>query len=117
GTSYVWSPAIGVGAGPHVVSPTTTTSYTVTVTDINGCSSTSSITITVNPLPTAGITETDNSGTTSDDNIICNGGSATLTGTGGTSYVWSPAIGVGAGPHVVSPTTTTSYTVTVTDIN
>jgi len=59
GATYMWSD--GSTEGPtRTVSPTETTTYTVTVTDINGCTSEASITITVDPaicsnvfLPTA----------------------------------------------------------------
>jgi len=52
--SYSWSPAAGLSntsiANP-TANPATTTTYTVTVTDIpSGCSSTSSVTITVNAV-------------------------------------------------------------------
>lgn len=69
----------------------------------------------------ASISSTDNSGTPN-DMIICPGGSADLTasGTGGTgayTYAWAPNIGSGAGPHTVSPASTTIYSVTITDAN
>jgi hypothetical protein len=110
GTSYSWSPAAGLSsttiANP-VANPTTTTTYTVTVS--NGtCSSTDMVTVTVNPGPTA------NAGS---DVSICAGGSTTLTASGGTSYAWSPATGLSSATianPVATPTATTSYTVTVT---
>jgi hypothetical protein len=52
--SYQWTPAIGLNnpniANP-VASPLISTSYTLTVTDQNGCSETDQVTVTVNPLP------------------------------------------------------------------
>lgn len=51
---------------------------------------------------------------------ICAGGSWPFTSTGGTSYSWSPAVGLSCAtcPNpVASPTTTTNYTVTITDAN
>ena len=50
--SYVWDNGVPNGAGPHAVSPVVTTTYTVTGTDVNGCVNDSTVTITVNPLPT-----------------------------------------------------------------
>ncbi len=54
GLSFVWSPATGLDdpniANP-VASPTSTTTYTVTGTDANGCSGTEQVTVTVNPNP------------------------------------------------------------------
>ncbi|WP_448701696.1 gliding motility-associated C-terminal domain-containing protein [Mucilaginibacter sp. AW1-3] len=54
----------------------------------------------------------------STDTTICLGGSASLTASGGTSYVWSPATGLSntniANP-IASPATTTTYTVTASN--
>ena len=50
GVSYEWSPATGL-SNPNIfnpiASPTETTTYTVTVTDANGCMNTDEVTITV----------------------------------------------------------------------
>ncbi|MBK8825656.1 MAG: hypothetical protein IPO26_02860 [Saprospiraceae bacterium] len=113
GTIYVWSTA-ATTAGISVT-PTGTTTYTVTVTNTNGCTDTEVTTITVNPLPTAAIAVAETSGTTNNDGTICAGASATLTASGGTSYVWSTAATT-AGISV-TPTGTTTYTVTVTNTN
>ena len=56
GTSYQWSSAVGLSSATisnPVASPNLTTSYTLTVTDNNGCVSNPSapITVTVNQLP------------------------------------------------------------------
>ena len=112
-TSYVWSTAATTAA--ITVSPATTTSYTVTGTDANGCQNTASTTITVNALPVANIVVAETSGTTNNDGVICAGASATLTASGGTSYSWSN--GATTAAITVSPATTTTYTVTVTDGN
>jgi hypothetical protein len=116
GISYEWSPNIGTGAGPHAVSPMVTTSYTVTVTDADGCEDTDVETVIVIEVD-ASITETDNSGIDPDDGTICLGDEAELTGSGGISYQWAPYIGTGAGPHTVSPSSETIYSVTATDAN
>ena len=104
GTSYTWSN--GENTTSITVSPSTTTTYNVTVSDANGCQASSSITVTVNQLPTPAITG---------NNIICNGASTTLTTSGGTSYTWSN--GENTASITVSPSTTTTYDVTVTDAN
>jgi len=112
GGTYSWSPAFAglsstVISNP-IASPTVTTTYTVTVT-VAGCTATDAVIVTVNPIPTA------NAGT---DATICNGSSTTLSATGGPGYSWSPATGLSsttiANP-VATPSTTTNYTVTVTN--
>ena len=114
GVTYSWTPTTGLDdpdAANPVASPTATTTYTVTVIDEDGCTDTDSITITVNELPTADA---------GSDTAICAGSSANLSATGGINYSWIPSIGLNnpniANP-VASPTTTTTYTVEVTDIN
>lgn len=47
---------------------------------------------------------------------ICNGASATLTASGGITYIWSNSLGVNA-QVTVSPSSSTSYSVTVADAN
>lgn len=89
--------------------------YTVTITDDNGCTATSSRAVVVNPLPIPVINVTETSGTTNNDAEICSGDNATLTASGGTSYVWNT--GAATAGITVSPTSTTTYTVTVTDNN
>ena len=48
--SYIWSNNLGAG-NTQTVSPNSTTTYTVTATDVNGCSATASTTVNVTPLP------------------------------------------------------------------
>ena len=51
GTTFNWSNSLG--ANPNVtVSPTTTTTYSVTGTTNEGCTGTAAVTVTVHPLPT-----------------------------------------------------------------
>ncbi len=112
--SYSWSPATGLN-NPNlsnpIATPSTTTTYTVTGTDANGCSRTDQVTVSV----------TNDSGiTASSDLTICEGESTTLSVTGGANYTWSPATGLSnplsANP-TANPTVTTVYTVTGTSIN
>ena len=106
--TYLWSPN---GGNTATGTGLTAGSYTVTVTDNNGCIITATTSITQPNLLTATITST--------NNVLCNGGagSATVTAGGGTlnySYLWTPNGGntaTGAG------LTAGSYTVTVTDAN
>ncbi len=69
---------------------------------INTCSNTENFTVTV--LPAAANL------TVSPTQTICPGQSATITATGGTTYTWNPG-GITTGTAVVSPATTTTYTV------
>ena len=113
GTSYLWS--TGATTAAITESPTATTTYTVTVTNANNCSATATQTITVNPLPTPAIAVTETSGTAANDAIICSGDNATMTASGGTTYLWNT--GATTAALTVSPSTTTTYTVTVTNAN
>src|SRR5204862_3733442 len=99
--SFLWSNAATTAS--ITVNPTATTTYTVTVTNANGCTSSCSTTVTVNPPPTCSITPSNPS--------ICVGGSSTLTASGGTTFLWSNAATTAS--ITVNPTATTTYTVTV----
>ncbi|HWB62562.1 MAG TPA: T9SS type A sorting domain-containing protein, partial [Chitinophagales bacterium] len=106
GGTYAWS--TGANVATINVSPGSQTTYTVTVTGGNTCTASGSRTISIYTPPTIGITP---GGSLS----ICSGASTTLTGTGGTSYVWSTSATTGS--INVSPTVQTTYTVTATDNN
>lgn len=107
GTNYNWSGGIGAGSA-QVLSPSVTTTYSVTGTDPNGCSGTSSVTVTVFSIPLISVTPASPQ--------ICQGAVATLTASGGSTYNWSGGIGTGQVQNL-SPAATTSYTITGTDTN
>jgi hypothetical protein len=89
-------------SGIDVVTPSSTTSYTVTGTDANGCESLfATSNVTVNALPTILV----NSG------AICIGNSFTMNPTGAATYTFSN------GSPIDTPTSNTSYTITGTDAN
>jgi gliding motility-associated-like protein len=106
--TYSWSPSGGNGSTASGLAAGT---YTCTITDANGCTSTQSFTITEPPALTATAAQTDE---------LCNGGttgSATVTPTGGTAgytYSWAPSGGTAA---TASGLSAGSYTCTVTDAN
>lgn len=103
--NYYWSNG-GIGS-PYQTIATQSGTYFVTGIDANGCSSTDSTALVVNPLPTAVIS--------SSPGEICFGDTAILSASGGISYAWSlPAT---VSDIQVSPDSTTSYSVTVTDAN
>jgi gliding motility-associated-like protein len=99
--TYVWN--FGVVDGVPF-NPATTQTYTVTGTDINGCTDTDQLVVTVNPNPVvqAGA-----------DITICDGETATLNGSGAQSYAWTGGVvnGVPFTPAIIG---TNTYTVTGT---
>ena len=114
---FLWSPALGLNTtlGSAVIAnPITNSYYTVTGTDINGCSAVISSTVNVNPKPIISLSSIPNT------NDICEGASIDINAFGGVSYVWTPSFGLNTtiGPSVIaSPSSSTSYTVTGTDVN
>jgi hypothetical protein len=102
--TYTWTGGVVNGAA---FAPTASASYTVTGTATNGCTNTAVSSLTVNALPALGAS-TSNA-------TLCVGQTATLTASGALSYTWSttqqtPAI-------AVSPTITTTYTLSGTNAN
>jgi hypothetical protein len=95
-TTYTWSNAATTTTVS--VNPTTNTSYTVTGVNANGCSKSATTSVVVNPTPTVSVV--------SSASLICVGQSATLTPSGASTYT------INSGSFVISPTVTTSYTVT-----
>jgi hypothetical protein len=106
GSTYAWSGGLAATATATISTPDT---YTVTITDSNGCTDTESIAITQDIAVTAGITN--NTGTTV---LTCATTSLSMTATGGVSYVWSGGLGSTANATVTAPAT---YTVTATAAN
>ena len=95
GAGFVWS-------GGNMVTPMANTTYTVTATGTNGCTTTATIAIVVDKTaPTGGLTN--------DGPLTCTKLSVTLTGTGGGTYAY------GGGSATVTAMGT--YTVTVTGMN
>lgn len=105
-SNYSWSSGItGNNASGNVSNSGT---YTVTVTNSNGCTLTAtSPSLTLNTLPSVNITA---SSTT-----VCEGSNVTLTGGGASTYSWSG--GITNGQAFTATTGTTNYSVTGTDAN
>lgn len=103
--TYAWAGGHtnGVGFVPAVGLNT----YTVTGTDINSCTNSATVSVMVNFLPTV----TANASA----NTVCIGGTATLTGGGASTYVWTG--GITDATSFTPALGSVTYTVTGTDIN
>lgn len=121
--SYNWNPG-GNGSSSYNPSPNVTTSYTVTITDANGCTVVSpAMTITVNALPTVLFTGTNLAGcdplTASfiDQSTSTSGTIASWIwdfGNGNSSLSQNPTFTFNAGSYDVTLTVTTSFGCTST---
>ncbi|HEX5000876.1 MAG TPA: choice-of-anchor L domain-containing protein [Bacteroidia bacterium] len=100
-TGYLWS----TGTTSSIINVTASGAYSVTVTDGNGCSGTTSVQITVNALPVPVI---------SGNATVCDGtGSVFDAGSGYATYLWSD----GSSGQTLPVAVAGSYSVTVTDLN
>lgn len=114
GTSN-WSPSTGLSCDTchsPIANPTSTTEYHWTVTDPSSlCSTTDSLQVVVNPLPSITLNNLDS---------ICMGDSIALNanGTGNYNWTWTPTTGLNCptcpNPQAF-PTTTTLYHLLITD--
>ena len=105
GTSFLWN----TNSTSQIinVSPSVTTQYSCIGT-YQGCTSSITKTIVVNPLPIVQIQATNDS--------ICKGSSMILTGTGASTYRWGTPIFNGT-QYTVTPSSSKTYYVTGTDVN
>ncbi len=105
---YTWSPS---GGNAATASNLSAGSYTVNISDANGCTVTASATINA---PSA------LSISASGPATVCSGASASLSSTvtgGGMPYTYSWSSGATTSAATVNPATTTTYTLVVTDGN
>ncbi|CCG53071.1 Protein of unknown function precursor; putative adhesin [Flavobacterium indicum GPTSA100-9 = DSM 17447] len=116
GYTYNWTPGNPTGDGTTSVTGLTAGTWTCTVTDANGCTTSVNFTIT---QPTALIASAQ-----SQTNISCNGGSngaASINiptgGAGGYTYDWTPGNPTGDGTTSVTGLTAGTWTCTITDAN
>lgn len=112
GGTYTWtgSGLSGNSGSSVTATPSQTTTYNVSST-VSGCTGTTTVAVTVNQLPTVGVSASNNN--------LCSGSPSTLTATGATNFTWSGGTigGQTTNPITVNPTQTTTYTVTGVDGN
>jgi len=111
GNSYTWLPGTGLDCthcSSPKASPSTSTTYTVQVSDPFGCPGSATVKVSVNPLPQIIMNA---------DQTICAGNQAQLEAKGGVLYHWTPENSLNT-PNkpftIATPTSTTRYTVVVT---
>ena len=113
GLQYAWTPDPSL-SNPNILDPVATPSISTTyqiTSRIGGCIETEDVIVTVIPRPTvnAGI-----------DTAICYNSTAQLNGqTNGTSFTWLPSSSLndrGSLSPIATPTSTTSYILSATDI-
>jgi dienelactone hydrolase len=102
GVAYLWSN----NSTQNNISVSQSGTYTVTITDGNGCKNSTSTSVTASQNPTAAIS-------LSSQNPLCEGENLTLTASGGTSYLWSNA----TSQNLINVSQSGTYVVTVTDGN
>ena len=114
-TNYTWSPKTGLSSttGSTVsANPTQPVTYTIVGTNTTGCTDTITVNALIKELPHISVAPLTSK--------FCFGDSINLSGYGGSTYTWSPALGLRetAGSTVTAvPPFTTTYTVTGTDTN
>ncbi len=105
--TFSWTPATGLTSTTTyntIATPMVNTTYTLTATNAIGCAQTTTVQMDV---PSIQITP-------SVSTVVCYGGSATLTATGGINYYWSPATelsGTLGSSVVTTPTANIEYLV------
>lgn len=113
GVSYLWYDNVLNGLSDNSITllPDETKTYNVRVNSFNGCYQLDSIEVSINPLPTIGLTS---------DTLICKESNAFLWATGGTMYSWNPSdyLNDTTGSSVIAkPEDPITYEVIVVDEN
>ena len=101
GATYLWNDATMM----QTTTATMSNSYSVVVTDANGCKGTDTLVLTVNANPVVNL---------GNDTAVCAGASVTLdAGNAGATYLWNDATMM----QTTTATMSNSYSVVVTDAN
>ena len=107
-SNYSWSTG-NTTSSVEVVSPTVTTTYSVSGTSTANCTTFAAITVSVNAtVPSLTVTNTAS-------NNICPGASVTLNASGATTYTWSGGVTNGVAFTQTVAGSTTAYTVSGTN--
>jgi hypothetical protein len=117
GTNYNWNGPNGFTATGATISRTSAIAtmagvYTLTVTNVNGCATTTTAAVAVNNLPTP----------TASGSTVCVGSTVNLTSSGGSSYLWAGPnsfTSTAQNPNIANATTAMGgvYTVSAYQIN
>jgi len=117
GSTFAWTTTGGnIVSGATTLNPVVNAAgtYTLTISNIFPgnvtCTQTASITVAGDSAPPA-------TGLTASKLIICSGESVTLTATGGATYNWGNGLPGNGATQTVSPTATTTYSVTAVGAN
>jgi hypothetical protein len=106
---YAWTGPGGFTANTQCITVSVAGQYNVTITDNNGCVSTCSRTLTVNPAPVCAITG---------NNEICQGRTTQFCAPAGmASYAWTGPGGFTASTQCITIGVAGQYNVTITDAN
>jgi hypothetical protein len=100
GSSYLWSN----GATSQMINANSSGTYSVQVTNINGCTGTDAASVTIYPVPMINL---------GSDINICGGSIVLDAGISGASYSWN----TGASTQTISVSSSGTYSVSVTDAN
>ena len=105
---YLWTygdgnNSVSNGNATHIYTTAGTYTVSLVASTLSGCRDTAISTIVIDPLPVISI---------SGNNVICLGDNATLTATGGTTYLWNTSDATAT--VIVGPSATTTYSVTAT---
>lgn len=109
GTSWVWSPATYLSdptaRDPQVEQPERTTTYSLSVTDANGCQSLHPAPVTVTVSPPAQLSAGADTSVVTGQPLRLN--AVDVNGTGFTTFTWSPSDGL-SDPYIQEPVATLS---------
>jgi gliding motility-associated-like protein len=109
--TYTWSPSAGisVSTGDSVIANSPGNTYTITGANTYGCTGKTSVTVNLAPPPVMSVSPP--------ASLVCIGSNTTLNAQGASNYSWQPATGLNVtndSSVTVTPTITTTYTVTGT---